>query len=206
MAKKLEYEITATGCWVCVSHKPGTGGYITVTINKKRERLHRWAWAQAAQREIDWPCGIRHTCHNPPCFNPAHLLKGLEIQNASDSAIRGIRDGRSSKAMFSEEGVYDARKRYAEGESLDEIVKPLGSYYRYPAKMAILGQSYLWVPFPDENGNPVKRPRPHRNEELKDGLLAKYVIEESPFWRPDGAEGGRDWTPERGGFVRRVAA
>ncbi len=30
-----------------------------------------------------------HTCDNPPCFNPAHLVAGTQSQNIKDSWIRG---------------------------------------------------------------------------------------------------------------------
>lgn len=32
---------------------------------------------------------VRHSCDNPPCCNPAHLLVGTAAQNAQDMAERG---------------------------------------------------------------------------------------------------------------------
>lgn len=32
---------------------------------------------------------VRHTCDNPPCCNPAHLLKGSNRDNTMDSVTRG---------------------------------------------------------------------------------------------------------------------
>ena len=36
-----------------------------------------------------WPRMVRHTCDNPPCVNPAHLLSGDAKSNAQDMLDRG---------------------------------------------------------------------------------------------------------------------
>jgi hypothetical protein len=32
---------------------------------------------------------VRHTCDNPPCCNPAHLLSGTQVDNSYDAIHRG---------------------------------------------------------------------------------------------------------------------
>lgn len=34
------------------------------------------------------PC-VRHSCDNPPCVNPSHLLGGTQIDNIADRVVRG---------------------------------------------------------------------------------------------------------------------
>lgn len=32
---------------------------------------------------------VRHTCDNPPCFNPPHLVRGTKRDNTQDALVRG---------------------------------------------------------------------------------------------------------------------
>jgi hypothetical protein len=36
-----------------------------------------------------WPVVCRHTCDNPPCCNPGHLLDGTQADNLADARERG---------------------------------------------------------------------------------------------------------------------
>lgn len=49
---------------------------------------------------------VRHTCDNPACVNPAHLVLGSHADNQNDKAVRGrVRGSRNPNARLSE---YDA--------------------------------------------------------------------------------------------------
>src|SRR5579859_7795379 len=54
--------------------------------------VHRVAWALANDREPG-DAVIRHSCDNPPCCNPKHLLSGTHKDNSRDMIERG-RHGR----------------------------------------------------------------------------------------------------------------
>ena len=54
----------------------------------KRERAHRIAY-QIVHGALPEDRLVRHTCDNPPCCNPAHLLIGDHADNARDAVERG---------------------------------------------------------------------------------------------------------------------
>lgn len=67
------------------------GGYGQICVARKVLYVHRLAFIEDNGRE---PRGeVRHTCDNPPCFNPAHLIEGTHRQNAHDM-LRRLRQPR----------------------------------------------------------------------------------------------------------------
>ncbi|KKC39889.1 hypothetical protein WH87_04800 [Devosia epidermidihirudinis] len=76
-----------------------------------------------ANGEFDRSLEVRHTCDNPPCCNPAHLLLGTHADNMRDMAERGRTDyprlkgdaHPSSKLRSGQ--VLEIRRRSAAGES-----------------------------------------------------------------------------------------
>lgn len=53
-------------------------------------KAHRWVYCEANGCSIDSIKGmvIRHTCDNPACVNPEHLILGTQTQNTDDMAER----------------------------------------------------------------------------------------------------------------------
>lgn len=71
---------------------------------------------------------VRHTCDNPICVNPAHLLLGTALDNAHDKVERqrqacGEENGR---AMIDESVVVEIRRRAAAGESICALAQDIG--------------------------------------------------------------------------------
>ncbi len=66
---------------------------------------------------------VRHTCDNPPCVNPEHLLIGTNKDNTQDAVSRGRMDRGSNRwsALLCEEDVPDIRQRLDAGETCISI-------------------------------------------------------------------------------------
>lgn len=60
-----------------------------------------------------WPELVMHSCDNPPCCNPAHLLAGTQKLNALDRAAkgRGVRGHRVNTSKLTEDQIRDMRSR-----------------------------------------------------------------------------------------------
>lgn len=82
----------------CIEY-PGTrnkDGYGVLPKSKYGTRLaHRVALGDKLGRAVPAGMDARHTCDNPPCVNPEHLLEGTRQDNVNDAVERGrVRGGR----------------------------------------------------------------------------------------------------------------
>lgn len=71
-------------------YAPMRDGYRKVLWQGKRELHHRVVYVQAHGLNLADIHGkvIRHTCDNPGCINPDHLLAGTQRQNIHDCIAR----------------------------------------------------------------------------------------------------------------------
>lgn len=85
---------------------------------KRLELLHRVVYAEHNGVDIGAMAGlsVRHTCDNPRCINPEHLVLGTHLDNMNDRAERGrnpdVRGERNPKAQLSWDAVRDIRANY----------------------------------------------------------------------------------------------
>lgn len=63
-------------------------GYGSVRSKGRVVGAHRKAY-EDAHGPIPGGLLVRHTCDNPPCCNPAHLIVGTAADNARDRTVRG---------------------------------------------------------------------------------------------------------------------
>ena len=61
-------------------------GYGVLWFEGRSYKVHRVAFWMV---HGFWPTVCRHTCDNPPCFNPEHLRDGSHADNAQDRESRG---------------------------------------------------------------------------------------------------------------------
>lgn len=69
--------------------------------------------------DLDEGIVIRHTCDNPLCCNPRHLIPGTQADNVRDMVERGRRGDssgeRNPKARLTWDDVRRIRRMYADG-------------------------------------------------------------------------------------------
>lgn len=98
-------------CWECCSHHQIQAGHCQMERNGKSILVHRYVYENVCG---DIPDGliVRHTCDNPKCINPNHLLVGTYKDNCRDMFDRH-RDNRPKgerhhKHILSENQVLEA--------------------------------------------------------------------------------------------------
>ena len=142
----------ASGCllWTAAKAKFGHGLFTVALPNHHRvAKAHRIAWEIANRASLLPGSVIRHTCDNPACVEPAHLIAGTQAENVKDSWERGRswrhRGESSQKAQLTEAQVLDARLRFKTGEPIPKIAAEYG--VKYPALYnAVQGRSWAWLP------------------------------------------------------------
>ena len=92
----IEYEINNDGCWICTSHKRDKNGYPVIVRNRKHWRGHRYSYT-INKGNIPEGLVVRHTCDNPNCINPSHLILGTQKDNVHDMFDRERKSMREEK-------------------------------------------------------------------------------------------------------------
>ena len=82
-------------CWI-TDYTPGPHGYVTIELDgtyregdRMARRAHRVAWEAHNAEPIPEGMIVRHTCDNPACINPEHLVLGTPKDNTHDMLERG---------------------------------------------------------------------------------------------------------------------
>ena len=106
-----------SGCWIWLGHRDKRG-YGRMYLNRRQGFAHRYIYQHFKGGLRDDQL-LRHTCDNPPCVNPDHLIPGTDADNARDMVERG-RSARGTKhraAKLTESQVMEMRRTYAAGEA-----------------------------------------------------------------------------------------
>lgn len=86
-------------CLIVVGRVVQPDGYTRQRINGVRDQSHRHVYRQY-NGEIPDGMVVRHTCDNPGCVNPDHLILGTIQDNVNDRVNRergavGVNNGRN---------------------------------------------------------------------------------------------------------------
>ena len=107
-------------CWLWKAYRDekGYGQICEGSTSKKMLKAHRVSY-KIHNGPIPVGLKVRHSCDNPPCINPVHLLCGTDQDNMDDKVERG-RQARGEKngwAKLTEEQVTEIRRDYVYGSS-----------------------------------------------------------------------------------------
>ena len=103
------------GCWFWTGAVDNSG-YARVAFglgSKKRRGVHVVAWEMENQRRVPDGMVVRHTCDQPLCVRPDHLVVGTQAQNIADRDARGKapRGERNPAAKLTAHQVGEIRRR-----------------------------------------------------------------------------------------------
>lgn len=125
---KVDKSAGRDACWPWTASR-NKDGYGKFKINGAVQNASRIAW-ELHHKESLFRRVARHTCDNPSCCNPAHLIAGTQAENLGDMARRGrARNGqkdrpeRNPRARLTEKQVRQILRRIATGESNRAIAK-----------------------------------------------------------------------------------
>ena len=140
------------GCWPWGGWK-SEQGYGRVEINGKSYYAHRVIYALANPGSIEWNAPkdknstgfIRHTCDNPSCCNPNHLLVGTHLENMRDKVNRGrgpdFSGGKSKRCKLTMEDVFFLRLQRKRGAKI-KALQMLYELSEAAIKQCIYGKTY----------------------------------------------------------------
>lgn len=138
---KIDSTVGPDECWPW-SKSHDRDGYAVVKIGNRQWRVARWVLTQKLGRDILPTEVTRHTCDNPPCCNPAHLIVGTARDNTADMLSRGrsitgdahwtrraperMRGTRNAAAKLTDDQVRDIRQQYAGGARQVDLASQFG--------------------------------------------------------------------------------
>lgn len=145
-AEKFEVD-ASTGCWNWTAAKI-RGGYGHFVIRHKGAvPAHHYAFEQANGPVPDGKI-VRHTCHNPGCVNPAHLVLGTHADNMADMKQAGRRIGRNTGSALPRAALLRMKRLLAKGFRQIDVADALG-IHRATVQRVIYRGDLDNLPLPD---------------------------------------------------------
>lgn len=137
LEEKFErHVVRADGCWSWKGSKHQFG-YGWIRHGNKTLIAHRVSYA-LHKGEIPDGMLVMHTCDNPECTNPDHLVLGTDADNQADKVSKGrqysgerhhLYGKRSPRAILSDEDFNTVRLMYADGVCRPKIASAFGVAY-----------------------------------------------------------------------------
>jgi len=111
--------------WQSVRNRRGYGKF---WLNGRTDLAHRVAYRIGSGDSIPAGLLVRHSCDNPPCVNPAHLLVGTVKDNSRDAIERNRMEcgSENGNARLNEEQVLEIKRLWASGGTQVSMAKQFG--------------------------------------------------------------------------------
>lgn len=104
-------------------------------------KVHRIVFALSNPGVDIQGLNVRHSCDNPVCINPAHLLAGTVADNMRDRDVRG----RHGFASFNAEQVREIRELLSTGEHTQQEIADMFDGHVTSISQIKRNTTYLWV-------------------------------------------------------------
>lgn len=121
----------ANDCWNWQANKT-YNGYGQLSICGKGVRAHRFSYEMHHNRKIAPGLIVMHTCDNPACVNPAHLVEGTVHENIQDKVNKNrqarLPGERNGNSKLTEQQVLEIR------EKIDKSNQELAELYSVSKK------------------------------------------------------------------------
>ena len=145
-------------CWLWTA---GTddAGYGQFRLDGKNIKAHRVSFFLAFGY---WPVVTRHSCDNPPCVNPDHLLDGTYASNNLDISVRNRRSNNVGN---------DIAKQIRQEEYDDTVISRVVEKYgvsEYTARGILTGKTYKHIEPPGRKIPPQRYRRKLTNQEVNE--------------------------------------
>lgn len=101
-------------CWEWTAYKNQDGyGRFFLNGNKVASRISYTIYKGQIPNNLE----VRHTCDNPGCVRPEHLILGTHLENMQDctNRNRGVKGERNGRCKLTEKDVLEIRTKYKKG-------------------------------------------------------------------------------------------
>ena len=85
---RIDCDLNEDECWVPTLCQLPTGYKRVATSRTTYDYVHRIVWEAYNAEPLEGRL-VMHTCDNPGCCNPAHLVAGTQTENMADCSAKG---------------------------------------------------------------------------------------------------------------------
>lgn len=116
-------------CWEWTGHLGGRDGRGYITIDGRRQLAYRVVY-EIFNGPLEPGMKVRHTCDNPQCCNPEHLIKGTQGDNETDKYVR-------DRAGYTHDMIKEIRRLDKMSMTYREIAAHVG--HKFKCKVSYSG-------------------------------------------------------------------